>query len=101
VFKIQILLPLNDNKGAPFPPEKIAATQEQLVRKFGGYTAFKRSPAQGMWMYGGERYSDDIVVVEILTADLDREWWRAFRSHLEKDLEQEHVMIYAQSIEGL
>jgi len=101
VFKTQVLLPLGDNAGRAFAAEKITRIQERLVRKFGGYTAFRRSPAQGVWMHQGERYSDDIVVVEIFSATLDREWWGEFRRTVEHDLGQEHLVVYSQEIEQL
>jgi hypothetical protein len=44
---VEILLPLNDNSGRPFRTEKYAEVREHLTERFGGLTAFSRSPAQG------------------------------------------------------
>ena len=33
---IEILLPLNDNSGRPFAPEKYAAVRQHLTERFGG-----------------------------------------------------------------
>jgi hypothetical protein len=46
---VEILLPLNDNRGRPFAPEKYPAVRQHLTERFGGLTAFTRSPAQGGW----------------------------------------------------
>jgi hypothetical protein len=42
---IEILLPLNDNNGRPFKAAKYAVIREHLTERFGGLTAFTRSPA--------------------------------------------------------
>jgi hypothetical protein len=42
---VEILLPLNDNSGRPFRTEKYAEVREHLTERFGGLTAFSRSPA--------------------------------------------------------
>ena len=44
---VEILLPLNDNGGRPFRAEKYADVRQHLTERFGGLTAFSRSPAQG------------------------------------------------------
>lgn len=54
---IEILLPLNDNEGRPFESEKFSAIRESLTERFGGLTAFTRSPAQGTTREGGQHGS--------------------------------------------
>lgn len=98
-YRFQILLPITDNRGHPYAPEIISRIQQRLVEKFGGYTAHSRAPAQGVWVNEGEASRDEIVVVEVLAEDLDREWWQAFRSGLERDLGQEQLVITAQEVE--
>ena len=44
---------------------------------------------------------DDIVVIEVMTDDLDSTWWAAFRSELEERLDQEEIVIRATAIERL
>ncbi len=46
---VQILLPLYDNAGAPLPRALYDRVREELSRRFGGLTAFTRSPAEGLW----------------------------------------------------
>lgn len=98
---IQILLPLADNDGVPFPEADLAAVQAELAVRFGGLTAHNRAPARGVWNHAGARQDDDIVIVEVMTETLDRAWWQAFRRRLEAMLRQEAIVIRAQETDLL
>jgi hypothetical protein len=98
---IQILLPLADNDGRPFPDALLRGIQAELSEKFGGLTAFTRVPAKGIWEHAGGRRQDDIVIVEVMTGELDRDWWSAFRGRLERLLRQEALIVRAQRLEML
>jgi hypothetical protein len=76
---VEILLPLNDNRGRPFGAEMYAAIRQHLTERFGGLTAFTRSPAQGTTTGGGKTVHDEIVVFEIMTETLDASWWSSYR----------------------
>ena len=43
---IQILLPLDDSEGLPFPPQSFERLAHELTEKFGGTTNFLRFPAE-------------------------------------------------------
>jgi len=98
---IEILLPLADNEGRRFPPAHFARVREALVERFGGLTAFSRSPAEGVRDSDGERSRDDIVVFEVMSDYLDRDWWRRFRETLERDFRQEEIIVRAREVERL
>ena len=38
---------------------------------------------------------DDIVILEVMTDDLDRAWWGSFRKDLERRFRQESVIVRA------
>lgn len=84
MFLIQILLPLYDNAGQPLTDE-LQHVRQQLTDTFGGLTTYSRAPAQGLWKNDGETHHDDIVVFEIMTTALDREWWRDYRRNWKQD----------------
>jgi hypothetical protein len=63
---VEIFLPLNDNSGRPFGTEKYAAVREHLTERFGGLTAFSRSPTQGTTSDGGKTVHDEIIVFEVM-----------------------------------
>jgi hypothetical protein len=101
MFIVQILLPLYDNAGTSFPDSLASAIRAELVTKFGGVTAFTRTPAEGVWAYHGMKIRDEIVLVEVMTEVLDRPWWRDFRRRLESYLRQDSIVIRAQQSETL
>lgn len=99
---VQLLLPLSDDDGKRFPESRYRALQEELTERFGGLTAYSRSPADGLWNGdGAERERDDIVVYEVMTESLDRAWWAQFRERLERDFRQDEVVVRAHRVERL
>ena len=93
---IQILLPLYDNAGEALPAELITEVRQQLADRFGGLTAYSRAPAQGLWKDEGETHHDDIVVFEVMAAELDTAWWGDYRRNLEAKFRQREIIIRAQ-----
>ena len=98
---IEILLPLRDNDGEAFGQKLFAEVRDELVERFGGLTAFSRSPAEGLWDEGGERNRDEIVVLEVMADTLDRDWWRGYRAALERRFRQDEVVIRASAVKRL
>ncbi|NAZ36250.1 hypothetical protein [Rubellimicrobium sp. CFH 75288] len=92
---VQILLPLADNEGRPFPRAAIEALRRELAERFGGVTLYSRGPAEGVWRAEGWTAHDDIVVAEVMCDPLDEGWWRGFRERLERDFRQEEVVVRA------
>jgi hypothetical protein len=90
---VQVLLPAQTRTGAAVAPEQFARVRVELTEKFGGVTAYTRSPATGLW----KREQDDaierdqVVMVEVVVDDLDRAWWTAYREQLEARFDQEEV----------
>jgi hypothetical protein len=96
---IQILLPVYDNEGKRFDPSLFATTREELTDRFGGLTAYMRAPARGVWKTDdGEETTDDIVIFEVMSDDLDAGWWRAFRGSLEARFRQELIIVRALTV---
>lgn len=83
---VEILLPLHDNSGQTFGPEKYTEVRRLLMERFGGLTAFTRSPAQGITTESGRPVHDEIVVFEVMTDALEVSWWEGYRVHLEREL---------------
>jgi hypothetical protein len=97
---VQILLPLYDNESRLFPKSDYETMATALTERFGGLTAYTRSPAEGHWKKGSRPTSrDEIVVMEIMCDSLDRAWWRSYREQLETIFRQEAVIVRAQEIE--
>jgi len=99
---VQLLLPLSDNSGAPFAKERFDAVRAQLVEKFGGVTAYVRSPAVGAWENAeGRTCRDDVILFEVMVDGVDEGWWKAFRRHVERAFEQEAIVLRAIRVDVL
>jgi hypothetical protein len=93
---IQILLPLYDNAGEALPGELFTQVRQELADRFGGLTTYSRAPAHGLWQDEGETHHDDIVVFEVMAAELEAAWWRDYRRALETKFRQREIVIRAQ-----
>lgn len=102
MFLVQLLLPLTDNAGAPFPATSYRAVADELTQRFGGVTAYTRAPAEGRWKEGGARVAhDEILIVEVMVDTLDRTWWGRYRTDLERRFAQDALVVRAHAIESL
>ncbi len=102
MYLVQLLLPVYDNAGKPFPASHYASVRGELAERFGGLTAYTRAPAEGLWSDdGGQAARDDIVVYEVMAEQLDRKWWGQFRADLELRFTQQELVVRAQAIERL
>jgi hypothetical protein len=98
---VEIFLPVGDNKGRAFEVAQFKAVREELTKRFGGVTSFSRAPAHGTNKGGGEVQHDDIVIMEVMTDELDRDWWASYRKRLEKEFAQDEILIRASTITKL
>ena len=98
---VQLLLPLHDNDGRDFSPDYFTHVRAELTERFGGVTAFIRSPAVGLWKESAEVNRDEVVMFEILTDELDKNWWSTYREQLQKKFRQDEVLIWASDITRL
>jgi hypothetical protein len=101
MYLIEIFLPLADNNGKPFADAKFAAVRETLAARFGGMTAFARAPAEGVFREGPRAVRDDIVVIEVMVEALERETWKRYRAHLQREFAQDEILLRATAIERL
>jgi hypothetical protein len=93
---IELFLPLHDQEGHHFPQDFYADVRALLAERFGGVTAFMRSPAIGIWRDDdGIAHRDEIVVFEVMAEQLDTAWWGAYRRQLERRFRQDEVLIRA------
>jgi hypothetical protein len=94
-------MPLFDNDGRKIEPKTFREVRAELVERFGGLTAYTRAPAEGLWATPDSINRDEIVIIEVMVPELDRAWWQALRSDLEKRLRQEVIVIRSYPIELL
>jgi hypothetical protein len=102
MYLVQILLPLYDNAGTAFPQQEYVTVREELTECFGGITTYLRSPAEGSWQESPLlTIHDEIVIYEVMTENLDREWWRAYREGLARRYRQDVLIVRASEIQLL
>ena len=98
---IQLLLPTHTRSGAAVASEQFARVRVELTERFGGVTAYTRSPATGLW----KREEDDaierdqVIMVEVVVDDFDAAWWASYREQLEQRFDQEEVHARALAME--
>ena len=95
---VQILLPAYDNSGKRIPRKLFDQVREDLTDRFGGMTAYTRAPASGVWKQRGKTIRDEIVVFEVMAANLDRRWWKNYRRKLERLFKQESIVVRSQTV---
>ncbi len=99
---VQLFLPLYDNHGQALPRALFDEVREDLRKRFGGVTAFVRSPAVGVWENdAGAVCRDDVVLFEVMVDALERGWWSAYRHQLERQFSQETILIRVTDVDLL
>ena len=106
MFLIELVLPLRDNQGSAFSRSHFDRVRDELVERFGGVTAFLRSPAEGVWKdnpgaSASDAVRDEIVIFEVMAEQLDRSWWRNYRETLTARFAQDELVVRASAIERL
>lgn len=102
MYLVDLLLPLYDNDQQALPRALFDEVREELVERFGGLTAHTRAPVKGLWQEDDSNaVRDDLIIYEVMTAELDRAWWAQYRKSLETRFRQEAVLIRAHPIETL
>ena len=97
---IQMLLPTRTRDGAPVAAEQFARVRLELTERFGGVTAYSRSPATGLWLNEDEAIErDQLIMVECVVEDFDRGWWKDYVEQLEVRFQQEEVHARALALE--
>ena len=97
---IQILLPTNHKDGSSVPVDEFARVRVELTERFGGVTAYSRSPATGLWKRAEDEIErDQVIMVEVVVDVFDREWWGRYREQLEVRFGQDQVHARAIAME--
>ena len=97
-----MLLPLYDNDRHAFPGIYFTRVRRELTDQFGGVTAYTRAPAEGFWEdEEGRTRRDDVIVVEVMVEELDREWWRTYGTEVAQRFAQEELVIRAIRFDAL
>lgn len=96
--RYEIYLPLKYNDGNDIEAEKLEEIQQQLLAVFGAMTVSSFSaPFQGTWRYGGVEFVDDIIRIEVITAE-ELAFFKNFKRRLKRLLRQKDILITMQYV---
>ncbi len=99
---IQMLLPTRAAKGEAFSHDLLRQTRREIVKEFGGITAYMRSPASGAWTsVDGTVEQDNVVMLEVLAGAFNKRWWRGYTEVLKKRFAQDSIHIRATQVDTL
>lgn len=99
---VEIYLPSRKSNGDEIESEEFDRVEQTLTEKFGGVTAYRRTPAIGHWKRSeGEVEVDDVTVIEVITHGLDRRWWIGYQQELLERFQQEELLIRISNVELL
>jgi 2-hydroxychromene-2-carboxylate isomerase len=99
---IQMFIPVRDNKNKAFPKGHYADIRMTLTKEFGGLTAYTHAPAEGLWKDDQkDTQHDDMVIFEVMAAELDKKWWKKYKKQLELTFAQDEIIIRAQKVKIL
>ncbi len=91
---IQIFLPLYDNNKQRFDRSLYDDLRTQLKDQFGGVTFYRYTPAEGVWKdETGKTNFDELIIAEVMIANINKEWWQQFKKLLEEIFKQEEILI--------
>ena len=98
---IQLLLPTT-RISATDAMAILTETRRELAARFNGVTAYVRSPAKGLWSApDGHTEADDVVMVEVVTQQFERPWWRTYAATLARRFRQDTIHVRALPVELL
>ena len=97
---VEIFLPMRDGNGQVFPEKLYAELRGELTTKFGGLTEYLRNPAKGLWKPDeGKVEQDELLVFEVMCAEINTEFWDKLKSRLLKIFKQDSLIIRCSPIE--
>ncbi|ERR1700712_2738555 len=98
---VEVFLPLTYPNGDLVPEAIFELIEAELTETFGGATEYSRGSARGLWKKGHQLETDSLVVFEVMTKELDKDWWKGFRHRTQTLFRQEELLVRATTIEHL
>jgi hypothetical protein len=94
-YRFEVLIPLADNEGRPFPWSRIEGVSTRLPKRFGGCRSQPFAPHLGLWKYRGVVYREGLLLltVDAPRADASLEWMLAFKQRLKRQFQQLEIYV--------
>lgn len=102
IGEYDLFLPLATNKGQKISPRVLNGIKQELIEEFGGVTDF-RHHNEGHWRVGHVTFRDDIIIYRVLAEKpaSARRFLKRLQRALEKELEQEEILIVERKVRQL
>jgi|SRR4051812_37962424 len=98
---VEVFLPLTYRSGDLVPEAIFELIEAELTETFGGVTEYARGSARGLWENDHHLEKDSLVVLEVMTKKLDKDWWKEFRHRTQSLFRQEELLVRTTIIERL
>lgn len=96
MYQIQLLLSLYNNEGKAFPSSHYEKVKLFFNDKFGGITMYTRTSVVGLWKESPHStVKDELIIYEILSDQLEKDFWQHYKSDLQSLFQQEEMVIKA------
>lgn len=95
-----IYLPMASSQGGGTDASKLEEIKGKLAQAFGGYTHF-RSRNEGLWRMGSASFRDEVTIIRVLDDGSAKFDMSHFKKELERDLEQESILIVAHEVSAV
>ena len=94
-YRFEILIPLADNRGRPFPWARVHEVALELRDRFEGCRTQSLAPYLGMWKYRGKIYQEGfvLIVAEAPRSDDSLNWMLTYKQRLKKQFRQIDVYL--------
>lgn len=100
-----IFLPAYYNDGKEIEAGKFETTREELVKEFGGLTAFSKPTytIQGFWRFGDLLYSEEVRIFRVFSKNVNtaRTFFEVSKKKLRQRFKQKEIFITETDLELL
>lgn len=101
MYLVELFLPLTYPNGDRVPEAIFELVEAELTETFGGVTEYARGSARGLWKKNQRTQADSLVVLEIMTKHLDKDWWKEFRHRTQSLFHQDELLVRAAASDRL
>lgn len=99
VKEFDLYVPLVSPDNVRYKNRQLAELKKQLMDRFGGLTHFPQKN-KGLWRIGKSIFRDEIVILRVLAEDSAnvRKFWHGLKADLEKEWNQEELLVVVRDV---
>ena len=99
-YRFELLIPLFDNEGQLFEPEKILSVHDKLLERFGGCRMEPLSPHIGSSIESEQVYYDQLLMytIDAPREDASLNWFQDYKESLKIEFKQVEIYLAVSEI---